>query len=564
MPAGPAAFGVEQFAVPTVLDLRAEQFPDRVMMTIAGTPVTYAQMRDRSCAAANVLKEIGVNRGETVALFTATCPAWVYFWLGAARIGAVAAAVNGANKGEFLLHALRLSRAKVIVTDAGRRPYVREVGSAVETVDSVLVDGDSLTDRLDSASTQPPTDPATGPDEVGALFFTSGTTGPSKAVATTWHYLFCVAGTAASAWALGPGDVLWTAMPLFHLSAAPTVLAPMLVAGTSVVAAGFHPGDVWNEIRACRASGFAGAGAMVSMLWNQPPDPRDADLPLRFISAAPISADIYRGVEKRYGCRVVTMYGLTEAFPIAVKTVSDEGVPGASGKVNPAFDVRIVGPRGQPLPTGEVGEITCRAKSPHVMSEGYVSATGGQLRVEPHPPWFRTGDLGRLDAEQNLTYVDRAKDSLRRRGENVSSVEVEATVMAHPAVLEAAAVGVPSELGEDDILVVLTLLPGATLDHVELLDFCSERMPYFCVPRYLEVIDEIPKNVIGRTRKDVLRGRGLAGGAWDREAHGYVLSRGAADERLREEQKTPDERLREEQKTRKERADRRVSGGERT
>ncbi|MBV9092215.1 MAG: AMP-binding protein [Mycobacteriaceae bacterium] len=523
--AGPAAFGVDRFSVPAVLDARAEQFPDRVMMSIAGIPVTYAQMRDRSCAAANALTRLGLNRGETVALFTGTCPAWVYFWLGAARIGAVTAAVNAANKGEFLEHALRLSRAKVIVTDATRRARLHEVAGGVETVDSVLVEGDSLTDLLDSVSTQAPRTFTIEPDEVGALFFTSGTTGPSKAVATTWHYLFCVAATAASAWEFGSGDVLWTAMPLFHLSAAPTVLAPMLVGGTSVVAAGFHPGGASAEIRACGAAGFAGAGAMVSMLWNQPPDPRDAGLPLRFISAAPIGADIYRGIEKRYGCRVVTMYGLTEAFPIAVKAVSDEGVPGTSGKINPAFDVRIVDPRGAPVPAGGVGEIICRPTSPHVMSEGYVSATGGGLPVEPHPPWFRTGDLGRLDGDQNLTYVDRVKDALRRRGENVSSVEVEQTVMRHPAVLEAAAVGVASELGEDDILVVVTLQPGATLDCVELLDFCSERMPYFCVPRYLEVLDGLPKNAIGRVRKDVLRGRGVGARAWDREAHGYQLSR---------------------------------------
>jgi crotonobetaine/carnitine-CoA ligase len=161
------------------------------------------------------------------------------------------------------------------------------------------------------------------------------------------------------------------------------------------------------------------------------------------------------------------------------------------------------------------------------MSEGYVaSASGGPpLQVEPHAEWFRTGDLGYLDAEGNLTYVDRVKDSLRRRGENVSSVEVEQTVMRHPAVLEAAAVGIPSDLGEDDILVVVTLRPDAVLEYAELLDFCSARMPYFCVPRYLEVLDEIPKNVIGRVRKDVLRERGLGPSAWDREANGYVLSR---------------------------------------
>jgi carnitine-CoA ligase len=147
------------------------------------------------------------------------------------------------------------------------------------------------------------------------------------------------------------------------------------------------------------------------------------------------------------------------------------------------------------------------------------------LRVDPHPEWFRTGDLGRLDADQNLTYVDRAKDALRRRGENVSSVEVEAVVVRHPAVAEAAVVGVPSELGEDDILLIVTLRPGAALDCAELLDFCAERMPYFCVPRFVEAVDELPKNGIGRLRKDLLRSRGVQPDTWDREKEGYIVGR---------------------------------------
>jgi crotonobetaine/carnitine-CoA ligase len=522
----PATFGVGQFTVPAVLDRRAEQFGDREMMSIAGTPVTFAQMRDRSCAAANVLQRLGVNRGETVALFTGTCPEWVYFWLGAARIGAVPAAVNAASKGDYLQHALRLSKTAVIITDHDRHARLAEVADHIATLRSTLTQGDSLTDALNSASTEAPSGIDAEPDDI-ALFFTSGTTGPSKAVATSWHYLFTAAATVATSWEFGSGDVLWTAMPLFHLSAAPTVLAPMLVGGTSVLAAGFHPSQVWDEIRSCGAVGFAGAGAMVSMLWNLPPDPRDCELGLRFISAAPIAADMYRAIEERYRCRVVTMYGMTEAFPIAYKAVSDEGKPGTSGRVNAAFEVQIVDLHGDPVPQGMVGEIACRARTPHAMSEGYVaSASGGpHLQVDPHPTWFRTGDLGILDGDENLTYVDRVKDSLRRRGENISSVEVEQTVMRHPAVSEAAAVGVPSDLGEDDILVVVTLQPGAELDHAELLDFCSARMPYFCVPRYLEVLDEMPKNVIGRVRKDVLRSRGLGVGAWDREAHGYMLSR---------------------------------------
>jgi crotonobetaine/carnitine-CoA ligase len=520
----PAAFGVDRFTVPAVLDLRAQQFGDRVMMSIAGTPVTFAQMRDRSCAAANVLSDLGVERGETVALFTGTCQEWVYFWLGAARIGAVPAAVNGASKGDFLLHALRLSHAAVALTDDVRHPRLAEVADQVDTLRSVLVQGDSLTDALGAASVEPPAGAAAEPGDT-ALFFTSGTTGPSKAVVTTWHYLFTAAATAAASWELGPEEKLWTAMPLFHLSAAPTVLAPMLVGATSVIATAFHPNEAWDEMRACGAAGFAGAGAMVSMLWNLPPS--DAEVGLRFISAAPIAAGMYGPIEERYRCRIVTMYGLTEAFPIAYKAVADDGKPGTSGRVNPNFEVRIVDSSEQPVPHGMVGEIACRARSPHAMSEGYVaSASGGPpLRVEPHPEWFRTGDLGILDSDGYLSYVDRVKDSLRRRGENVSSVEVEQTVMRHPAVLQAAAVGIPSDLGEDDILVVVTLRPGAAVEYADLLDFCSARMPYFCVPRYLELLDEIPKNVIGRVRKDVLRSRGLGAAAWDREAHGYVLSR---------------------------------------
>ena len=523
----PAAFDVELFSVPAVLDRRAEQYGDRVMMSIAGTPVTFAQMRDRSCAAAHVLSELGVKRGETVALFTGTCPEWVYFWLGAARIGAVSAAVNGASKGEFLAHALNLSRAVVAIVDADRRDRLTQVAGDVPTLRSTLVADHSLADALTTASVSAPRVEPVGPDDIGALFFTSGTTGPSKAVATTWHYLFTAAATVASSWELEQGDTLWTAMPLFHLSAAPTVLAPMLLGGTSVLAAAFHPGEVWDQIRNCRAVGFAGAGAMASILLRLPPDPRDAELGIRFISAAPIAADTYREIEQRYRCRIVTMYGLTEAFPIAYKAVSDEGRPGTSGQVNPAFDVQIIDGQGRPLPTGTVGEIACRARTAHAMSEGYVTSAPGSagLQVEPHPEWFGTGDLGSLDGDGNLTFVDRKKDSLRRRGENVSSVEVEQTVMGHPAVSEAAAVGLPSDLGEDDILVVVTLHEGATVDFAELMDFCAARMPYFCVPRYLETLDEIPKNVIGRVRKDVLRHRGLGADAWDREAHGYVLSR---------------------------------------
>jgi carnitine-CoA ligase len=518
-PIGPPDFGVDRFSVATVLDRRAEQFPDRVMMSIDGIDVTFEQIRRRSCAAANTLLDLGIRPGDGVALFAATCPEWVYFWLGAGRIGAVAAAVNAANKGDFLLHALRLARARVVVTDTERQSRVAELADRLPGLSTIVVGSGSPDEALNREAV----DHVGEVGDIGSLFFTSGTTGASKAVATTWHYLFTTAATAASAWEFGPGEVLWTAMPLFHLSAAPAVLAPMLVGGTTVLASAFHPGSVWDEVRANGAVGFVGAGAMVSMLMHQPPDPRDAQLPLRFISAAPIDAALYRDIEERYDCRIVTMYGLTEAFPIAVKGVADEGVPGTSGRPNPSFDVQIVDHDGKPLPDGSVGEIACRPRYPHVMSEGYLNPSG--LAVDPHPQWFRTGDLGVLDGDRNLTYVDRVKDSLRRRGENISSVEVETVVIGHPTVVEAAVVAVPSDLGEDDILLFVTVRGDCTLDYPGLLDFCGARMPYFSVPRYVEILGELPKTIIGRVRKDILRARGVGPATWDRETHGYIVSR---------------------------------------
>ncbi|HEY1838834.1 MAG TPA: AMP-binding protein [Mycobacterium sp.] len=517
-PIAPTDFGVERFSVAAVLDRRAEQFPDRVMMSIDGVEVTFEQMRQRSCKAADALLDLGIEPGDGVALFAGTCPEWIYFWLGAGRIGAVAAAVNAANKGDFLLHALRLARAKVVISDAERQSRVAELADQLPGLTSVVIPNEALDEKAGVVAEH-----VGEVGDIGSLFFTSGTTGASKAVATTWHYLFTTAATAASAWEFGPGEVLWTAMPLFHLSAAPAVLAPMLIGGTTVLAPAFHPASVWDEVRACGAVGFVGAGAMVSMLMRQPPDSRDAQLPLRFISAAPIDAAVYRDIEQRYGCRVVTMYGLTEAFPIAVKSVAERGVPGTSGRPGPNFEVRIVDRDGNPLPDDTVGEIACRPRYPHVMSEGYVNPS--DLTVDSHPQWFRTGDLGVLDSDQNLTYVDRVKDSLRRRGENISSVEIETVVTGHPAVLEAAVVGVPSDLGEDDVLLFVTVRPKRTLDYAALLDFCSARMPYFSVPRYVEIVSELPKTVIGRVRKDVLRARGVGSAAWDRESHGYIVSR---------------------------------------
>jgi crotonobetaine/carnitine-CoA ligase len=511
-----ARYGAERLTVDSMLEARVRDCPHRTMMIIGDESISFLQMWERSAAAANILLREGIAPGETLALFGGSTPEWVYLWLGAARMGARVAAINAASKGEYLRHALTIARAKAVFTDTEeRRRRVLEIADHVETLRIYLDNGVDLAD--DDGSTASTVDAPQ--HDIPALFYTSGTTGRSKAVVTSWQYLFSAAATVADAWEYSVGEVIWSPMPLFHLSAVATVLAPMLVGGTAVLAKSFHPGQVWDAVRECNAVGFVGAGAMVSMLWNLPPDDRDAETGLRFISAAPISADVYRDIERRYKCRVVTMYGLTEAFPLAAKSVAEDGVPGTSGRVNDNVDVAILDAHDTPL-IGEVGEIACRPRVPNVMSEGYTNADGA---VDLHAEWFRTGDLGTIDEDGQLTYVDRAKDAIRRRGENVSSVEVEAVVTQHPLISEAAAVAVPSDLGEDDILVVVTAT--GVLDPIDLMDFCAERLPYFCVPRYVLVADELPKNAMGRVQKHLLRTAGPTADAWDRERHGYVVRR---------------------------------------
>src|SRR5580693_378790 len=207
-PIGPADFGVGRFSVAAVLDRRAEQYPNRVMMSIGGVDVTFEQMRQRSCAAANALLDLGIGPGDCVALFAGTCPEWIYFWLGTGRIGAVAAAVNAANKGDFLLHALRVSRAKVVVTDTERQSRVAELADQLHELGSIVVHSDSPDEAPHRGADSTAGDYVGDVGDIGSLFFTSGTTGASKAVATTWHYLFTTAATVASAWEFGLGEVL--------------------------------------------------------------------------------------------------------------------------------------------------------------------------------------------------------------------------------------------------------------------------------------------------------------------------------------------------------------------
>jgi crotonobetaine/carnitine-CoA ligase len=527
----------DRLTIPAILDRQVEERADQPLVYILDRPVTYRDLHQRSMAAANALAEMGVRPGDRVAVFMATSEEWLTAWFGAARLGAITVPVNTAYRGDFLAAQLRDSRVSTVVTDVDLVDRLFAVVSEVPSLRTAFVRGscDALaapaglgilsTDALlEGEHTKPPVEADVAWNRPAAIFFTSGTTGRSKGGLATHHYLMTAAATMIDCWQLQPGEVVYAPLPLFHLSAIGSVLGPMLAGGTGVLDRTFSVTAAWDQVRRYRASGIALAGAMASMLWNLPPDERDAELPIRFLSAAPVPKDIYQAIEERYRCKIVTVYGLTEAFPLVYAGVTDENPPGASGKFNPNFEVRVVDEEDDEVPSGVVGEVVCRPRSSHIMFEGYDGREAATLE-QMRNLWFHTGDLGRVDEQGNFFYADRKKDAMRRRGENISSFEVEQALLRHPVVAEVAAIGVPSELGEDDVMVLLVATPGSDLDVESFMDFCCERLPYFAVPRYVEVTSELPKNAVGRVLKHVLRERGVTALTWDREQAGYVVRR---------------------------------------
>ena len=531
---------LEHYTLDGLLERRAEQYPDKVFLYLNDVPLTYGEVWRRSTAAANRLTQLGVGAGDTVAVFLETCPEYVDVLFACARIGAIYAPVNTAFRGDFLRHQLRDSGTKVIVVDGSLMERLAEVAGEdlpelkvaivrnTEGQDACKISGidvfsiSTLAEASDAALVG---DHDVRWNALSALLYTSGTTGPAKGVELTSHYLVTAGKTLAELWKLQPDETIYAAVPLYHFSGMLGAVTSTLVTGsTAVLDSWFSVRATWDRIRKYGAAGFIGVGPMVVMLYNLPPDPSDADLPLRFISAAPIPTELWRKIEQRYNCECTSVYGMTECFPITVLGVGSGGAPGSAGSPNPNFDVQLVDANDEEIAAGEVGEIVARPRAPHVMFEGYSGrpeATVAQMRNL----WFHTGDLGRFDEQGNLWYVDRKKDAIRRRGENISSFEVERVLATHPAVAEIAVIAVPSPVSEEDVKACLVLAPDADLGPIEFMDFCGEKLPFFAVPRYLEFVDDLPRNATGRILKFQLRDDPVNARTWDREAAGYKVKR---------------------------------------
>jgi crotonobetaine/carnitine-CoA ligase len=503
--------------------------PDDPLLLADDGAYTYAEAYDRSLRLAGGLRRLGVAAGDRVVLMLDNSADAALAWFATGLTRVVEVPVNTAYKGSFLSHVVHDSGAEVAIVEQAYVPRFAAVADALPHLRTVVVrggDGREPADRFRvlpfaELVDEPVAPEPTAPDDLLAISYTSGTTGRSKGVRVPHAQAFTY-----SHWderLLGPGTSTLVTLPMFHLSGQWFGLYQGLITGARcVIRPRFSVGAFWDEVRAHDITYTLLLGAMAQMLLSRPERPDDADNPLAVACLVPLPPDL-DGFCRRFGVESATVFAMTES---GAPIVAPPGavVAGSAGRERPGYRVKVVDEHDHEVPPGVVGELVVRPEEPATVVEGYHGLPEQTLHTFRNL-WLHTGDAFSRDEDGQFYFRDRIKDALRRRGENISSFEVESVVNGHPAVAESAVVAVPSELTEDELKVAVVLRPGAVLDPAELIDYLVPLMPYFTVPRYVEVLDELPKTPTQKVQKAVLRAQGLSAGTWDREAHGITVGR---------------------------------------
>jgi crotonobetaine/carnitine-CoA ligase len=388
---------------------------------------------------------------------------------------------------------------RVVVTGAGDAP-VPDLG-AVEVLRA---------EDLLAGVSEPGTFDGPEPTDVAGILYTSGTTGPSKGVMAPWAHM--LATFQQPQWEhFGQDDHRYSPFPMYHMSGKGSVYGAALCGAQVVLKEKWSATDFWADIRKYGCTFTWLVGGMPALLYSAPEQPDDADNPLQYALMAPVLPE-YRDFERRFGVKLATAYGMTE---LSMPVITPWDIPNARtcGRARAGYQVRVVDSRDVPVPDGEFGEFIVRSNTPWTLNIGYLGLPDKTAEAWRHG-WFHTGDGGYRDSDGNLYFGDRIKDAIRRRGENISSMEVEAEVLAHPQVAECAVIGVPNEYGEQDVFAFV--VPAGELDPGELWAFLDARMSKFMIPRYVQVVDEIPRTPTARIRKVELRKAVDLDTAWQR------------------------------------------------
>ena len=535
-------FARANWTLPFVLEHQAVKRAQRAFLswTDAGRVQTFAEVNATVNRLAHGMARFGVKRHDHVCILLPNCLEFVYTWFALCKLGAVEVAVSDAYKGSFLAHPLKLAQSRILISTAALAQRLVAIEDQIPIEHVVLVDEPGVdtplpafsrirlhrfADLVSDNSVNPP--PATTPQDPAAVLLTSGTTGPSKGVVMPHSQFYFFAEEDVQLMRLTQDDVYMTGFPLFHGNAQFLTVYPCLIAGAHcVLYPRFSASDWAGRARRSGATVTNLLGATLAFICAQPPSDNDRAHKVRCIYAAPLATDLAGPFSERFGVHeFVDGFGQTEISNVFMTPPGAPRPPGASGVlVDQWFEIKLADPdTGEAVPEGQAGELLVRHKHPGIISTQYLGMPDKTIESR-RDLWFHTGDALKRDAQGWYYFVDRVKDALRRRGENISSFEVEAVLRSHASVADCAVVGVAADqkAGEDEVMAFLVARAGHTLDYTDIAAWCDARMPAFMIPRYFDSLAELPRTPTEKVRKKELRERGVQPGTWDRAQHGSL------------------------------------------
>lgn len=513
---------------------RAKALGNKRFLRFGDQSFTYSDMDRLSNRCANGFQKLGIFKNDKISIMLANSPDFLHIWFGCAKIGAVEVPINTSYKGEFLRHIIDQSDSRVLLIADEYLDRIKLIQNHLTKLERIVVLGDK--DKVDGlkipvmgfeeffSAPETPVDVQVFPWDPHSIIYTSGTTGLSKGGLQPHKMYIRVAEVLMPLRDARPDDIFYTFLPLYHFNAQDLTTITALVVGAEMVLSDkFSASKFWGEIKACGATQFNYLGAVIPILEKQPEKPDDLENPVKFAFGAGCPQAVMERFEKRFGLKCLEGFGMTE-IGIPIHVSPDDRRPGSCGKIRDIYEIKLVDDSDEEVPVGEPGEIVFRPKEPYTMMLGYYNMPDKTLECYQNL-WFHTGDLAKKDADGYFYFVDRKKDSLRRRGENISSFEVERAINSHPSILESAAVAVKSELAEDEVKICVVMRSGMTVTPEDLTRFAADRMPYFAVPRYIEFMDALPKTPTERVQKYQLRQAGITANTWDREKAGIKVER---------------------------------------
>jgi crotonobetaine/carnitine-CoA ligase len=521
----------QQRTVPELLEMRASELGDSPAIHVDGRSYSFRALRDVAACYASTLQAAGVGHGDRVAVMAENCFELLALWAGCAWSGAILVPINTASRGPQLEHVLVNAGPKVLAAEHNLVGCIAEIADLPAELAHLWVIGgnsDHMVGELTSHAFPAPGAPAprgdVGPEDVLAILYTSGTTGPSKGVCCPHAQFYWFAVRTGAMLGIREEDVLYTCLPLFHINALSTVVQALVHGVPCVVGPRFSASQFWSRVTDSDATVTYILGAMASILVKSPSMPADRAHRVRVALAPATPAALHENFRDRFGIRLVDGYAMTETN-VVIGLRDGEQRAGEMGRVLPGFDVRVVDEFDVEVLDGVPGELVMRADEPFAFANGYWRMPQETLAAWRNL-WFHSGDRVIRSTDGYFRFVERIKDAIRRRGENISAWEVEQVLQSHSEVAVAAVVPVPSDLGEDDVMACVVARAGTTLDPLELVKHCEGRLAYFAIPRYVQVLDELPLTENGKVRKFVLRDRGVTATTWDREVVGYQPRRG--------------------------------------